>query len=607
MERSNQIIAKNDRLKELQDASLRQITRKSAARRGKDNNNSVSIRDLDLARAPVNPDEPKTSRRGWAQDSPLHEESYHRESAPASSHQKDLSIVPQASSTSISQMPLRESFESLPTGTRRLRWAVKDETKAEKAETDGNDRGSAVPSDETRHGSISDDSLGKLMRRKQPAEPDEPLYDWEGKMVPPPEDWAERRRYNNNNMDFKAQFRSYIRDVQDRFGNGVPICPVSKAQLEDPHNHPDGIGMRHRTGTINIENAAIYGYQDPESAVMYARSINDVDYEGDCKLDSADEGNANFNRDETTQQLVSNWNKHIANSRGDPGVRKLSAPTRTNKRSQDSDIKYIEVQRSSSTDNDKEEEGVPLLRPKLNIYLRPATQADLRELTRIYNYYVARGCQTPELRKIDESEMASRMEYCSAGKLPFLVAAKKSQRRAKPTPSVDDKEMSRRSGLPVTHQKHIALSRIEELAGFCCVNDFTQPDYVEHISADIEIYVDFQYKNQGVGKSLMDKMLQICDPRHQLAMNVPFHCDEGVGHLYSPGGGRDLHKLVIIVRKWHQPKLAQMDVEGPRGSGRFPFTRTCEDDYGRWLRKWLESLGFEVEGHLKKVGAKHGR
>lgn len=609
MELSNQPVAKGDRLKQLQDFSLRQITRKSAARKTKDTNSTVSIRDLDLARTPVNACDPKSSARTWAQDSPVHDGEYGEEGRIPLSLQKELSVATQIPSTRASNLQTATQTQQNSTVTRRSKWAVKDEMKAEKAETDSDGWGSAAPSDETKASKgISDESLGKLLRNREPAA-NEPIYDWEGNWMPPPADWADRSRYNNNNPEFKTQFKEFIRDLQGRFSNGLLISVVPHTLLQDKNSFPDGIGMVHRSETISIKNAEYYGYTlDPIDAVKYARPIEDCEYEAVWKIDRNNELNAHFDHNETTNSLVANWNKHVANSRGEPiksgAESKKFAPIEDHNKTSEAEFTPLDDEPSQ---DEEDEETAPLTQPALNIYLRPATRADLSELTRIYNWYISNSSQPAELREIDESEMQSRMSFCGTSRLPFIVAACKSQKGARPIPHLDDEEISRRCRLPVTHKQHVTLTRIENLAGFCCANDFTQPDFVEHIAADIELYVDAQYRRQGVGKCLMDKMLEICDRSHRLTMDVPFHCDQEVRHRYGPGGQRDLHKMSILLRKWHSPRAVTINVNGKRKAKKLAFAKSQENDYAGWMKAWLESVGFEEEGYLTRMGAKNGR
>lgn len=618
--KASQSVAKGDRLKQLQADSLQQISRKAAVKKNNPANSSVSIRDLDLARAPVNPHDPQSSFRKWAQDSPLYTGGYGEGLTAFSSMHREISVVPQASSTRVSHVQPEPPTTAVATECRRSKWAVKDEMKAERAETGSNDWGSEIPSDSTQASNASDQSFGKLLRHREPAK-HETLHDWQGKMLPPAADWAERPRYNNNNAEFKTQFKSYVGELQGRFSNGVPVGAVDHAELQNPNHIPDGLTMVPRTHTIITTNAMRYGYplSDPSSnpelysaISKFSRPMKEEEFQADSKLDLDDEFNAAHDPDETTETLVTNWNKHLANARRESFVVEEvhDQHAATNGRSEPALPNAAPVGNAppSKASEDEDENDEPLLiEPKLNIYLRPASIADLSELTRIYNWYVVNGSQPSELREIDEDSMRSRWDFCLQGKLPFVVAALKSQKHARRLPHVDEEEVSRHRQLPVTHKQPLALSRIERLAGFCCANDFSQPDFVEYIATDIEIYVDAQYRKMGVGKCLMDRMLHICDRGHTLTMAVTFHCDQELKHMYETGGRRELHKLLVTLRTWHTPKPFAIDVQAKRKSRKLPLTKTEENDYGRWMKSWFEALGFEEEGRLKKMGAKHGR
>ena len=245
--------------------------------------------------------------------------------------------------------------------------------------------------------------------------------------------------------------------------------------------------------------------------------------------------------------------------------------------------------------------------PKLNIYLRPATKADVSELTRIYNWYINNSACPPENAEIGESGMRERIEMCAESRFPFIVAAKKNQRGARELQVVDDEELSRRLNLPVTHKRHITLTRVEQLAGFCCANDLTVSDYVEHISAELELYVDPLCKRMGVGRCLMDRMLQICDRGHRLTTECAFHCDQSIRHSYGPGGNRDVHRLFILMRKWSHPKAGTLCVERRGRHRKLPMFKTTEDEYSRWIKQWLELFDFEQNGMMPQMGAKNGR
>ncbi|KAK5103830.1 hypothetical protein LTS08_003252 [Lithohypha guttulata] len=592
IQRSEDVAA---RLKSLQTSSMQKISRRVEAKkhRSKDQHDTTSLKDLDHARKIVNPEQPAASRRPWAEESPVTNPDRGEQYATHKTL-RNMSHVAQAASTHLTETPGVASARPDPVQS-RSKWATKEELRDEKQEVDSNAWSSAVaPSDATRASNVSDRTFGKLLNQHK-AEQEAELFDWEGHFVPAPADWGDRPRYNNNNPTFKAAFKRWLSSVSKSsskahsWSNGVAYMVVPAHVLEDIDNVADGISMVRQNTTIGLKNAVTYGYVDqPEEVVKYSQPIQVDDFKDWGKLDLSDANNAEYGK-ERSQDLIDNWLAHLTNARNasiDNGV-KLEAET------------------------ERLEDMLPLVQeelfePTLNIYLRPATKADLPELVRIYNWHIGNGAAPAETREISESDMTGRINFVSEAHLPFIVAAKRSQKGARYRQVMDDEEISRRMNLPVTHQRHTTLTRIEKLAGFCCAQDMTAADYVEHISAELEIYIDPDYRKMGVGKCLLDKMLQICDRGHRLTTRCTFHCDNTIRHLYGPGGQRDVHKVFFVLRKWHLPKAGVLSIERPRYR-KSAYVKTTEDDYGKWLKSWLEGVGFEEEGVLKKVGAKNGR
>lgn len=591
---ANGTIANGDLLKQLQSTHLQQISRRrEAKKRDKDKYATTSLKDLDLARAPVDPKRPASSKRVWAQDLSLSHGQEGGKYASAAPARREDSVIPQASTERSGQVGTTTTQTTL---LGRSKWATKEELKDDQHEVDSNAWGSAAPSDATRGTNLSDESFGKMLDKR---DGDYDVFlptDFDGNVMPAPADWEERPRYSNNNATFKHRFKewhaSVAGDKKYRFSNGVPYIIIRKEILDNENLLPDGLSMVRRGMAINATNAGHYGYSDdPEDAVKYAQHTSASDYEDWGKLDPTDEDNQRY-RKETTEDLVSNWLRHLANSR-DANI-EIG-------RQQEVEHKTLVVEKDIDTVSKAR------YRPKLNIYLRPATKLDLEEMTRIYNCHISHGTGPSETEQVPKSAMQIRMEQVQTSDFPFIVAAKRNQKGAREIQPMDEDELSWRQNLPVTHRKRVTLTRIEMLAGFCCANDLTAPDFVEHISAEIELYVDPQYKKMGVGKCLLDKMLEICDRSHRLTTDCAFHCDQNIRHLYGPGGDRQAHKLWFLLRKWHSPKPAAVSVETGRRYRKSPFAKKTEDDYEKWLKSWLESLGFEVEAHLKKIGAKQGR
>ncbi|KAI9876774.1 MAG: hypothetical protein M1823_007215, partial [Watsoniomyces obsoletus] len=136
-------------------------------------------------------------------------------------------------------------------------------------------------------------------------------------------------------------------------------------------------------------------------------------------------------------------------------------------------------------------------------------------------------------------------------------------------------------------------------------------DYVERISAELEVYVSPEVQQQGVGNCLMDKLLDSCDRGHLKQGGYDFDCAPEKSYLYNGGGGRDLHKLYFIFRTWSQPRNTasvsnQGNVVALRGPPKTTMT-AGENEFEEWLQTWLEKWNFNLEGKLKQAGAKSGR
>lgn len=587
----------NDVLKALQSQQLQAISRKhEGKKRRNDKNNTTSLRDLDLARTPVKSQRQQASKRGGAQDIPsLTLTPNLEETSGEAVTEVDSRNTPML--LSHTSAPIEVGGQRVEIKTPRPKWASKEDVKATKDDTDSNAWGSAAPSDATRDTNASVKSFGKMLHKSNHSEQDLPIVDWEGQLMPPPAEWAERPRYNNNNQDFKERFKGWQAGINEhsqsryRFSNGVEHRIITSKELANLNMFPDGISLVDRTMTIDSTNSAHYGYTaDPEDALKYVQQIAAAEYDFDWgKVDMADPDNAKF-KHECTSDLVENWLKHLHTSQD-----KLNEARNT--------TQFVSQERND------EDFAVPMEKshPKLDIYLRPALERDLEELTRIYNCHIRDGVTPCETREISPSCMGIRMSMSEESRLPFIVAAKKNQREAKDVPIMDDEEFSRRMSLPVTHKQRITITKFEVLAGFCCAGSFTASDYVEHTSADLELYVDPRYKRMGVGKCLLDKVLEICDVGHRRKTECAFHCDSAIRHMYGPGGKRNVHKIYLQLRKWHVPKAANINLERGRKHSKLALAKTWEDEYGRWMKQWLESFDFDVEGCLQKVGAKNGR
>jgi L-amino acid N-acyltransferase YncA len=548
--------SKEDRLKQAQQASLRSIGMRN---RGDGRYpESTSLVDLNLARTPVQYEDHVSA----AALSPV----AHMHTAGSTSPQKMLAS---AATSQLNTGEIRSGETASAASkfahrtTRNPKWCNNEELRPEpNMETTGNAWGSEIPS----HASVaSSESLrpmqlhGRLFNGPAAAENDEimALVGWDGKMQPPPVDWNDRPRFNNNSPAFKNGFNNWFAAAASECYEIVDRTPMFKTipshLVSNVEWHADGLAMTRREFTLNAHNLSRYGYDsDPADVAKYAEEITAQEYEDWAKLDMREADNVKF-KDETTEQLVNNWLIHYEKSKKTISLAVMPGhkPTRET--------------RAPKPDVNTNE-------PSLNIYLRPAVRGDMGQLADLYNWWVENSARPAEIRPIDTNDMRLRFDTTKDDRLPFIVAILKGKK---------DVQRNYYTGV-----------KTEQVVGFACATGFTAADYVEHIAAELEIYVHHKYLRQGIGRCLIDKLMCATDRGHMERGGYPFHCDPAERHWYEVGGARDLHKLMFVARQYSRAKK----------------DRPEEVEVTTWMKKWLvKEWDFEHEACLKQAGAKNGR
>jgi L-amino acid N-acyltransferase YncA len=410
-----------------------------------------------------------------------------------------------------------------------------------------NAEGSNPPSDASTADGDSTKAIhhGKLFRNNSPAEASTSLAGWDGKWQPPPVDWNDRPRFNNNSLEYRNGFNHWLSG--NISFNEIPEDTVLNLDL-----HPDGLDFVRFKEGINVRNASRkYGFtSDIVDIVRHVPPLEDYEYLNDWgKLDLSYGDNARFQW-ETTESLVTNWvaqktrrnpchmtpqqANHIGNITPIPTIVSTNPETKTSA-------------------------------PKVNIYLRPATRTDTEQLTELYNWYVLNSPRTTDIEPIQGWDMRGRLDDCWSAKLPFIVAVSRE------------------------HKSLRRLKGSERIVGFASATDFSQSNLTERISAELEVYVHPDWLHKGIGRSLTDKLLDSTDRGHLRTSTVTFTCDPDVRHLYSAGGGRDLNVLIFIIRHFKNPKPG-----------------TGEDI--NTLKQWLiREFDFEESGCIKGGAAKFKR
>jgi len=111
------------------------------------------------------------------------------------------------------------------------------------------------------------------------------------------------------------------------------------------------------------------------------------------------------------------------------------------------------------------------------VSIRPATPADVPAITRIYAHAVKHGTASFELEPPDEAEMARRQRTLLDGGYPYIVA------------EIDD-----------------------ALAGYAYAGPY-RPRPAYRFSVEDSIYVDPNAQRRGVGRVLLEHLIEECERR----------------------------------------------------------------------------------------------
>ncbi|RVX65819.1 hypothetical protein B0A52_10335 [Exophiala mesophila] len=476
---------------------------------------------------------------------------------------------------------------------------------------------SAGDLDSTKAMGIDDKAeFGRMISRVEPDVRDAPLKGWDGNFQPPPEDWEQRVKYqlHADNIEHRQWLRNWLDStIPTSFAlrraqvPNIDFVIYPKSDVLDVAKHADGIGLVARETTIDASNGAHYGYQFRSDTFLKGRDTV-ADFDGDCSMDLSLPQNFNI-KDETTNMYI-------------------QAKTRT------LFPEKLNQTEASSIRNDSQQPAFKPMqeprRPKANFYLRPAVRSDVRGMMAIYNYHIKNGVRPSELNEIGESEMHQRMDMAQQSRLPFIVAVERSRGNAR------KKTVARTA--QHTHPIHnvdttySGVIKDEHVIGWASATDWSCFDYVENITADLECFVAHNFRRNGVGRSLMDALLSATDPGYTKSGGYDFHAAQEVTSFYTGGGVRDISKLIIQVRSYSKPMTPEaqwlrsqpVNPDHPfLHAGRPPTQPTPrapkpdfspgvkiddrEDDYQAWLKKWLESYGFEEEACLRAIGTKHSR
>lgn len=196
--------------------------------------------------------------------------------------------------------------------------------------------------------------------------------------------------------------------------------------------------------------------------------------------------------------------------------------------------------------------------PEANIYIRPADPKDLKQISEIYNHYIAHSEVVAEISPLTEQQWRGRWLDATDSSYAFLVAV----------------QLSGKGG------GNNRRTSQETICGFAYADDFGDVSNAWRYTCELQCYVGHWTLRKGVGKSLIDRMLGALDPIYAVRAGARFEGGEN-RIRYEGGGVRVVHKVIINLP--YAPK---------------------DEETLRWQKEWLGQFQFEHVGTLPGVGRK---
>ena len=388
------------------------------------------------------------------------------------------------------------------------------------------------------NGAFATTPMSVVKSGKQPARDDISLHDnadlanWDGKLAPPllGEDWADRDQFDDGSPDRKAVIEAWREDnaVDTEVSGGVKL---------------DTKSLVFQTG-----KAIIGGNGDVLSF------IDDAAHEAipyDDEFTQLHRGRSSATAIEEFKAMTASKGKSTKIGESNGARRPERRGHKREIRVQDEDI------------FDLPSKGIE---PKANIYLRPAEPGDMRQCTQIYNQWAVDTLFTVAKESVDTAYWTQCYNSCQADKLPFIVAVHMGE---KPCRSL--KDVKRKKG--------------ETIVGFSAATQYGSNISVYRYSAELELYVHREHLRQGIGRSMLDRILSAFCQGYYLIELAPFLLSKEHRRVdWSGGGMATVH--TVTVNLLHSAEEDKENIE--------------------WKMKWLSGGRnmFEFVGTIPKIGYK---
>ncbi|APA10626.1 hypothetical protein SS1G_12541 [Sclerotinia sclerotiorum 1980 UF-70] len=204
--------------------------------------------------------------------------------------------------------------------------------------------------------------------------------------------------------------------------------------------------------------------------------------------------------------------------------------------------------------------------PKIEIYLRPATEADAKQILQIYNHYIIESYIPEDQEPLTESDILYLIQVTKKEKLPLVVAVKGRIPAQSANPKVRTK---------VPQYENIIGFGYTEMRGCGIAGKSNGRSRYTH---NLHFYTHPDYTRKGVGSCVLDRLL--------LVSSRAYSSHDGYDWLnhdndpaYGHGCGARCHQLLIEV----------------------PVLRKDDPNY-KWVKSFLRKFWFLEEFRLSCVG-----
>ena len=133
------------------------------------------------------------------------------------------------------------------------------------------------------------------------------------------------------------------------------------------------------------------------------------------------------------------------------------------------------------------------------------------------------------------------------------------------------------------YQEDIIRRKQENVVGFAVAADFGNKTTMYHNTVELELMVHPDFYHQGVGRTLLDRILAALSPDHNLLECAPFLPHNDISH-WIRGGSRQAKAIIVNIHY-----------------------SDGDEDTVNWRKQWLAKYDFQHVGTLPLVGFRKGK